>query len=159
VIFRPIEPLDVPTVLALNQGDVDFLAPLDSDRLTLLCTMTHHAHVCELDDAVAGFVLTFPPGTAYDSKNYAWFSDRFDDFLYLDRIVTSPAFRRQGVASFIYDSVEADATHVGRVLLEVNIEPPNEPSLVFHQRRGYVELGRIDHGGKITQMLEKPLGR
>jgi predicted GNAT superfamily acetyltransferase len=26
------------------------------------------------------------PGTAYDSRNYRWFSDRFERFLYLDRV-------------------------------------------------------------------------
>jgi uncharacterized protein len=157
MLFRPIEPRDIAEVLRINQADVDKLAPMNADRLALLTSMATHAHVADIDGEVAGVVITMPPGTAYDSDNYAWFSERYTDFLYLDRIVVSDCFRRRGVASFIYDHAEADATKHGVMLLEVNIEPANPPSLVFHANRNYVEVGRLEHDGgkKITSMLAK----
>jgi uncharacterized protein len=157
MLFRPIEPRDIAEVLRINQADVDKLAPMDADRLTWLASMATHAHVADIDGEVAGLVITMPPGTAYDSDNYAWFSERYTDFLYLDRIVVSDRFRRRGVASFIYDHAEAGAATHGIMLLEVNIEPANPPSLVFHANRNYVEVGRLEHDGgkKITSMLAK----
>jgi uncharacterized protein len=158
VHFRPIEPRDYAEAIRINQLDVDKLAPMDADRLGLLASMSVHAHVVDIDGAVAGFVITMPPGSSYDSDNYAWFSERYTDFLYLDRIVVSDQFRRRGVASFIYDHVEAGAAERGGImLLEVNIEPANPPSLLFHANRQYEEVGRLEHdsGKKITSMLSK----
>jgi uncharacterized protein len=158
MIFRPIEPRDYAEAIRINQLDVDKLAPLHADRLQLLASMSVHAHVADIDGAVAGLVITMPPGTAYDSDNYAWFSERYTEFLYLDRIVVSDQFRRRGVASFIYDHAEADAASRGGImLLEVNIEPANPPSLLFHANRGYREVGRLEHdgGNKITSMMSK----
>jgi len=142
-VLRPITATDHAAVLALNEAHVELLSPLDKHRLWWLLDLAAHADiiVSELDQRIAGFVLAFAPGTAYDSENYRWFSDRFDDFLYLDRIAIDPAFRRRGLASAVYDELEAAATDRGRMVLEVNHD--NEGSLAFHRARGYVELDRL----------------
>jgi len=142
-VLRPITAADHAAVLALNEAHVELLSPLDKHRLWWLLDLAAHADiiVSELDQRVAGFVLAFAPGTAYDSENYRWFSERFDDFLYLDRIAIDPAFRRRGLASAVYDELEAAATARGRMVLEVNHD--NERSLAFHRARGYVELDRL----------------
>ena len=137
----------------MNAADVDKLAPLSAERLTWIVSMSHHALVADDHDAIAGFVVTLRPGATYDSHNYAWFSERFDDFVYLDRIIVASTHRRRGVAGLLYDRVERDAAG-SRVLLEVNWNPPNEPSLAFHAARGYIELDRF---GKAI-MFEKPCG-
>jgi uncharacterized protein len=157
MLFRPLEPHDYAEALRINHADVDKLAPMDADRLQLLASMARHAHVVDIDGEVAGLVITMPPGTAYDSDNYAWFSARYDNFLYLDRIVVSDRFRRRGVGSFIYDHAEADAAPHGVLLLEVNIEPANPVSLAFHASRNFQEVGRLEHDGgkKITSMMAK----
>jgi predicted GNAT superfamily acetyltransferase len=149
---------DVEAVLRLNEESVAMLAPMDADRLTLLRSFVSHALIVEAESAIAGFALAFAPGTAYDSINYAWHAERFADFLYLDRIAVSHAFRRRGVASLLYDEMEDRAGRHGRMVLEVNSRPPNEPSLAFHRRRGYREIGHlVQADGKETVMMEKPL--
>jgi uncharacterized protein len=155
-LLRPITPDDVSVVLALNDANVELLAPLDEARLNQLRTWARHADVIVCDGEVAGFVLTFGPGTAYDSPNYRWFTDRYGRaFLYLDRIVLDDRFRRRGLGGAVYDAIEADAAPAGRLALEVNIEPPNEPSLAFHRRRGYVEVGRLGKpGGEVSLMVK-----
>ena len=142
-VLRPITAADHAAVLALNEAHVELLSPLDKHRLWWLLDLAAHADiiVSEPDQRVAGFVIAFAPGTAYDSENYRWFSERFDDFLYLDRIAIDPAFRRRGLASAVYDELEAAATASGRMVLEVNHD--NEGSLAFHRARGYVELDRL----------------
>jgi predicted GNAT superfamily acetyltransferase len=156
--LRPIRPADHSAVLAWNEAHVELLAPLDEARLVELLEQGDGV-VIEHDGADVGFVLTFLAGSAYSSPNFRWFSERHDGaFLYLDRVVVDPSVRRAGVASRVYDVIERRAAEVGPVMcLEVNLDPPNEPSLAFHRRRGYVEVGQQLWSGHLLTMLEKPL--
>ena len=155
--LRPVEPGDHAEVLALNQGSVELLAPMDGDRLGQLLGWADRFDVIDADGAVAGFVVTFAPGTAYDSPNYVEFTRRFGgDFYYLDRIVVSPDFRRQGLGYFVYDELERHAAaSYSRFVLEVNSLPPNEPSLAFHRGRGYVDVAElaVDTGPQEKRVL------
>jgi hypothetical protein len=157
-VLRPIEDDDVPAVLRLNERNVELLAPLDRRRLDQLTAWALRADVIDVDGAAAGFVITFGPGTAYDSPNYQWFSDHYrGDFHYLDRIVLDDRFRRLGLGTAVYDQLEREAAPVGRMALEVNVEPPNPASLAFHAGRGYVEVGRLGQPGKTVMLLAKDL--
>lgn len=158
VRLRPIDTDDHDFVLDLNQRNVDLLAPLDEARLSELRGWAARASVIEKDGQPAGFVLTFAPGTAYDSENYLWFGRRFPDgFYYLDRIVLDDRFRRGGVGRAAYDELEREAAPYGRIVLEVNVQPPNEPSLRFHRARGYVDLAELGDERKRVVLMEKRL--
>jgi uncharacterized protein len=157
--LRPLRDTDVGDVLSLNEHNVVKLAPMDEARLHELRDLADRFDVVDVDGQFAGFVITFGPGTSYDSENYRWFTERHgrDGFYYLDRIVLSGQFRRQGLGTFVYDEVEKTATPYGRLSLEVNVEPPNEPSLAFHRGRGYVEVGRLGDDEHRVALMEKDL--
>ncbi len=158
MLIRPIDDGDVEAVLALNEESVWALSPLDGTGLATHRAQAAYVLVAELDDELAGFAIAYAPGANYESINYAWHRRRFDDFLYLDRIAVSSAFRRRGIASALYDEMEANAKERGRMVCEVNSDPPNVESLAFHANRGYVELGHlIQLDGHETVMLEKVL--
>jgi predicted GNAT superfamily acetyltransferase len=110
-----------------------------------------------VDGAFAGFVVTFAPGTAYDSENYRWFTGRHERFYYLDRIVLHDDFRRRGLGSFVYDEMERVAAPYTRLCLEVNLLPRNDASLAFHDRRGYREVGRLGDDEHLVSLMEKSL--
>lgn len=38
---------------------------------------------------VEAFVLTFKEGSEYDSVNYLWFENTYENFMYVDRVVVS----------------------------------------------------------------------
>ena len=42
--------------------------------------------------------------------------------------------------------------------LEVNVDPPNPPSLAFHAGRGYVEVGRGGPDDHVVSLMAKELG-
>jgi predicted GNAT superfamily acetyltransferase len=154
--LEPITDDTVDAVLRLNADHVELLSPMDADRLTRLRTWATRADVIRCDEEVAGFVLVFGPGTDYDSDNYRWFGRRYADrFHYLDRIVIDDRFRRRGLASFVYDAVERDAATAGRLTLEVNIDPPNEPSLAFHRARGFEAVGELGEPGHRVVLMVK----
>ncbi|MFL6156897.1 MAG: GNAT family N-acetyltransferase [Marmoricola sp.] len=158
-LVRAIGPDDYDQVLAWNQTHVELLAPLDEARLVELLGASDAGWVILHEGRDVGFVLTFAAGAAIEGLNYQWFSARHDAFLYLDRIVVDASARRTGVASRVYDAIEARAAELGPVLcLEVNLDPPNEPSLAFHRNRGYVEVGQQEANGHLVSLMEKPLG-
>jgi uncharacterized protein len=155
-LLRPITPADHRQVLDWNHAHVELLSPLDEDRLRVLLGWADLGSMITVDGRDVGFVLTFGSGTAYDSENYRWFGERYDAYYYLDRVVVDPAVRRTGIGSRLYDEIEGRAGALVPVMcLEVNVEPPNEPSLEFHRRRGYVEVGRDLHGGHVVSLMAK----
>jgi predicted GNAT superfamily acetyltransferase len=155
--LRPLRETDVADVLTLNEAEVVALSPMDERRLHELRASADRFDVLDVDGAFAGFVVTFGPGTAYDSDNYRWFADRHDRFYYLDRIVLHADFRRRGLGGFVYGEIERAAAPYGRLCLEVNLEPRNDASLAFHAGRGYAEVGRLGDEQHLCSMLEKPL--
>ena len=155
--LRRITPDDHDDVLALNAANVVKLAPMDRDRLVALERIADRFDVIDVDGEFGGFVVTFGPGTPYDSENYRWFSERHRQFYYLDRIVLEPHHRRQGLATFVYDELEQVARRYERLALEVNLVPRNDASLAFHERRGYVEVGQLGDQAHLVSMMEKQL--
>jgi len=157
-LLRPITDADHDYVLHLNERHVDLLSPMDADRLGYLVDHAHRADVLEVGGERAGFVFTFAPDAGYDGTNFAWFGERFgSDFYYLDRVVVDDAFRRRGLGAAAYDELERTAAPYRRMVLEVNSEPPNVPSLAFHQARGYVDVGTRGDPGHRVAMLSREL--
>lgn len=155
-VLRPIASADHAAVLAWNEAHVELLAPLDGPLLEQLVSFSDTAAVITHDGRDVGFVITFAASAGVDGVNYRWFSDRHPAFLYLDRIVIDAAARRTGVASRVYAELEARAAELGPVLcLEVNLDPPNEPSLAFHRARGFVEVGQHEANGHLVSLMEK----
>lgn len=162
--LRPIEAADLRAVAALNDREVPRVGPLGVDGLR-----DHLVHcdlaLAALDEAgaLAGFVLAVAPGADYASLNYRWFEARGTDHLYVDRIVVGAAHRRRGIAGRLYDAVEARARESGRqeITCEVNVRPVNHGSMIFHEARGFVEVGRQDTtGGALTvAMMTLAIGR
>lgn len=135
----PLSEARAEDVLALNDRHVELTAPMDRARLDLLAERGD-VEVVEVDGAFAGFVITFAARSGHDSGNFVWFAERYEDFTYLDRIVIHEDFRRRGLASAVYDEVEARSP-APLLTLEVNSRPPNEVSLAFHTARGYEQVG------------------
>ena len=156
--IRSIEDADGPAVIGINAASVWATSPMDEAGLARARQLAAHVLVADVDDQVAGFAIAYARGSAYGSINYQWHAERFDDFLYLDRIVISSDFRRRGLASALYDAMESHAAAHGRMVCEVNSEPPNVESLAFHAARGYREIGHLTQAdGHQTVMLEKAL--
>jgi len=158
---RLITPTDLDRVLTINQGGVPGVGALDADKLAHLVDescMTLVATVDgPVDEIVAGFCLVLGRGADYGSVNYRWFSERYADFVYLDRVAIAPEFQGRGLGRALYDEVErrADAAWF---TLEVNLRPRNDGSLLFHERLGFVEVGQQETDyGCLVSLMAKPL--
>jgi uncharacterized protein len=142
--FRAATQSDFPAILTLNHQSEHFLSPLDPAKLARLAKEAAFFKVATSEKSIAGFLLAFLPQANYDNRNFLWFKARYNDFLYIDRIVISEDFRGRHLATSFYDRLEirAIALGVSRLACEIHIDPPNPVSLQFHEKQGFAEVGQ-----------------
>jgi len=148
VSIREFGPQDVESALALNNASVPEVSELDAPEAARLAGLAEAALVAEVGGAFAAFCWVIGPGQPYGSPYYAWFSTRYDRFVYLDRIAVHPDFRRFGIGRAFYALLaERFAGTWPSLLCEVNLRPRNDVSLQFHRSIGFREIGRLDTDG------------
>lgn len=146
-LVRPLTPRDFDRVLELNEANVPAVGSLDASRLAAIISESPIALVVEVDQTVVGFCLVLSADATYDSVNFGWFAERYDDHMYLDRVAFDADFQGRSLGTLVYAEVERllySFDGVNRLTLEINVDPPNEQSLAFHSRRGFVEVGQQD---------------
>jgi uncharacterized protein len=140
-------PADEMAVLAMNRLAEQVTSPLDPARLADLFAVSDLKQVAELDGEVVGFVLAIFSGKPFENQNYRWFKRWFTEcaghFIYIDRVIVSPACRGQGLGRKFYAAVFDAACQSGitKVCAEMDLEPPNHGSLQFHRKLGFTEIG------------------
>ncbi|MDA8627441.1 GNAT family N-acetyltransferase [Pseudomonadales bacterium] len=149
-----------PEVLALNNDNTPHVNALSEQALDALIAQAASFRVMtSQDNTLSGFVLLLREGQAYESLNYRWFSETFEAFLYVDRIIVAPHCRGEGVAQALYDHAIglARAMAVQNLTCEVNLAPPNPRSLAFHHAQGFQEMAQqmTDGGLKRVSLLRK----
>jgi predicted GNAT superfamily acetyltransferase len=164
-VIRPIEPSDLDRILAINEANTPEVGSVEAERLRFIVGESPIALAVEVDGTIAGFCLVLPPDSEYDSVNFRWFTERYDDFMYLDRVAFAAPHRGRGLGTLLYaevDRVMAELGEAGHLALEVNVDPPNEGSLRFHERLGFVEVGQQDtpYGIRVSMQMRpvSPLG-
>ncbi|WP_119168351.1 GNAT family N-acetyltransferase [Algihabitans albus] len=144
--------------LTLNNAAEPHVPSVEDVRFRHLLELSHLAVAAQRGSDPLGFLIALKAGAAHDSPYYGWFQDRYREFVYVDRIVVSPAARGLGVGRKLYAAVEALTPRPPRIFCEVNEIPPNPVSLAFHKAIGFVELAKVDSGpDKRVVMLEKSL--
>jgi len=163
VQIRDITPDDYETIVAINNATVPAMNEQNVASLRWLVEHATYARVLVDHEGIAAFLLGLERGTGYRSLNYQWFSERFDRFLYVDRIAVARRARRLGFGSALYDDMASFAR--GRwpcILAEINLVPPNPETVEFHKRHGFEHGGELRHTYKgahaeVVAMLRKPL--
>jgi len=134
-------------LLALNNAHAVELSHLEPGRMADLMGRAFLALAAE--DGAA-MLISFDQAADYDSPNFLWFRARYDHFVYVDRVVVSPAARGRGYGRRLYQAlfVKARAAGHDRIVCEINTDPPNPVSDAFHESLGFLEVGvGVIHGG------------
>ncbi|MTA29152.1 MAG: GNAT family N-acetyltransferase [Actinobacteria bacterium] len=157
IIVRDMTLLDLEVVHAINEENVPAVGQETFDDLRAIFGVCSINLVAEIDGRVRGFCMVMPPGVDYGSPNYLYFCDRHEDFVYLDRVAITADSQGRGIGPMLYREVERRTT-APWFALEVNVQPPNEGSLRFHAREGFVEVDQLEtRPGKIVSLMMKPL--
>jgi predicted GNAT superfamily acetyltransferase len=185
-----IQPLHAATdsILTLNNDHSVELSPLTLAELELLIRQSFFSATINDSDAL---LISFDQSSRYEHGNFLWFRAFFEkaleqnaslsssraprselarglfatplnaNFVYVDRVVTSPAARGRGYARALYAELFQRAKSAGhtRIACEVNLDPPNPASDAFHASLNFHEVGRaaIHHNSKTVRYLLRNL--
>ena len=154
-MFRELVVDDLQTIWDINQANVPAVGEESQESLAEIMKMADIALGVMDAKSLVGFCLVLPPNVPYGSPNYRYFCERFDDFAYLDRVAFAPMHRGKGLGSALYEEVTRRLARP-RITLEVNVVPPNEGSMRFHLRHGFVELEqRETRPGKVVSLMSR----
>jgi predicted GNAT superfamily acetyltransferase len=161
-IVRNIEITDVARVLEINNANTPGVSELTLSELeTDIKNCLHALAIDNEHGEVCAFCITFAPDAPDAGVNHQWFADRFESFVYLDRIAIDPTYQNLGLGALLYQSVEQQmiaSTQHSLLCCEVNLEPPNPGSLRFHHRIGFAEVGQHSpQQNYLVSMLSKNL--
>jgi len=156
-VIRPALVDDFEVIESLNYSVVNLTSPMDAARIQQLHDISSYHRVITQDSQLTAFLLVLGPDCDYDSVNYQWFDQHYDDFAYIDRIVVRDGSRGQGLGTILYEDLFAWAISqkIRNIVCEYNAEPLNEASREFHNALGFQEVSRetIGQAKRVSMQL------
>jgi uncharacterized protein len=133
-------------LLALNNAHAEELSYKTGEALAELIGA---AHLVLAEPNGLAMVVTFSNHSTYNNPNFAWFKQRYNRFLYVDRVVVSTVARGKGLARSLYSAAEncAQQEKLERVVCEINLDPPNPASDAFHLALEFAPIGQQQLAG------------
>ena len=158
--IRDARDSDMVMLLRINNAAVPNVNALDIPALEHLRNQASYCRVATNNGNLAGFLIALQPGADYSSQNFNWFKQQYEAFVYVDRVVVAKSYRGLGIGRVFYADIESRAEQIAPMLAcEVNLEPRNDISLLFHGTKGFHEVGQqvTEDGKKRVSLLAKEL--
>jgi predicted GNAT superfamily acetyltransferase len=136
---------DAPAILAINAASQPHVARLDAAELARLLALASVFLVVESPDVIA-YLIAMRSTDDYDGEEFTHFkAGAAEPFLYIDQIAIAPPSRGRGLGRALYAHAKEWCREHDIVTLccEVNLEPPNPDSLIFHERIGFRRSGEM----------------
>lgn len=148
------------TLYTINNTAIPEVNLLDEAKARWLVEQAALARLATLEGQVAGVIIVLSDTAGLQSDYYDWFTQRYHNFMYIDRIIVAEWARGRGVASALYQEVE-QAAQAQRLAIatEVYSRPPNIASLNFHRKRGFQEVGQqlnAAEGKTVSKLMKYP---
>ena len=146
-------------IFILNQANTPEVGSLDSvEHLKNLLSKSIKNLFISKENSLVGFMVCFRENSKYSSKNYQFFSQSEKTFMYIDRVAIVKEFRRNGLAHELYNNIEKICIEKMLPLCcEVNTFPMNKPSIDFHKKLGFYEVGNKDFTNNSVVYLKKDI--
>lgn len=155
--IRTVGAGDLARVEVLNAAAIPHVNGIPWDLFERFRRQAAYFRVAEREAEILGFLVALTPEAEYHSPNFRWFQERYESFLYIDRIVVDEGARGSGLGTLFYRDLEEVARERGipRLTCEVNLRPPNEGSMRFHERFGFEVVGRqeTEDGAKEVALM------
>ncbi len=153
------DPLLLKEIFILNQANTPAVGSLDSiDHLKNLLSKSIKNLFISNQNSLVGFIVCFRENSNYESENYKFFSQSEKTFMYIDRVAIDKEFRRNRLAQELYNNIEKICIEKKLPLCcEVNTFPINKPSIDFHKKLGFYEVGSNDFTANSVVYLKKDI--
>jgi predicted GNAT superfamily acetyltransferase len=154
-MLRTPSPSDLDMLLALSNGHEREIGTFTREAFEELIAISFRTRMTETGDA---FLIALADRAPEVAPNYCWFAERFDRFVYIDRVVVAESSRRRGLATLLYRDL-IDAAHRARhtrLCCEVNADPPNSVSDALQASFGFEEIGQAylrDRGKTVRYLM------
>ena len=157
--IKTVDKSDFDFLLSLNQKNLPEVSSTDLVGMSYFLKNSSYFKIILHNNHPVGFCIGLMPGKDYSSENYIWINKKCNSFIYVDRIVIDEKYRNRGIGSYFYTHLaETYCGQVESITCEVNILPYNKPSINFHKKYGFKEIGQKDtENGKkrVSYMIYK----
>ena len=141
-IIETASPSDLNQILELNQKALPAVSNVNLKEMQHFLKIVDYFKTLKVNNKVAGFLIALTPGKDYNSVNYKWFENKYESFMYVDRIVVAPTYQGHGFGTAFYNDLSNFSKNIiPRITCEVNINPPNKESMLFHTKYGFKQVG------------------
>ena len=144
-------------ILEINQQALPAVSSVTIKEMQHFLEIVDYFKTLKVDNIIGGFLIALTPEKDYQSDNYKWFENKYDSFIYVDRIVIIPTFKGKGFGTAFYNDLSNFSKRkVPRITCEVNINPPNKESMLFHTKYGFKQIDTqfTDGGQKEVSLME-----
>ena len=139
---------DLSRIHELNHGAVPAVSRVTQKELAHFLEIADYFRVIKIENNIIGFLIALTPRKNYHSPNYKWFEKHYTQFMYVDRIVIDSVFQGQGLGRTFYDNLKKFSQGLTPILTcEVNLRPPNDGSILFHEKYGFEQVGTQETEG------------
>ena len=136
---------DLEFILSLNEDSMPAVSSSNLEMMKHFLVISDYFKVCKVNGEPIGFLIALLPAKDYNSEHYQWFNDKYDSFIYVDRIIFNKSYQKQGYGTILYnDLINSIKNKSLDIACEINLKPYNEQSIKFHDKYGFKEVGRKD---------------
>lgn len=139
----------------INQQQVPKVGSISYEEFINLIEISNISYGFIKKGISLGFVICLRENTNYESINYKFFQKRHNQFFYIDRIAIANKYQSSGIGSSLYKKILSSNERLNiPICAEVNIDPPNELSINFHRKHGFLEIieSTIKEGYSVVYM-------
>ena len=157
IYIKPVTDSDLDFVLSLNQKSLSAVSHSNLEKMKHFLNISSYFKIIQIDDIPVGFIIGLLPKKDYTSENYVWINERYNSFVYVDRIIIDKNYRNKGLGFYVYDHLaKYFRSKVKNILCEVNIKPYNEQSMNFHKKYGFKKICEkdTDYGRKRVSYMK-----
>jgi len=154
-----VDELLIRSIYKINQSNTPEVGELKSiKKMTDLIKLASKNVVIKNNNEIIGFAVCFRENSKYKSLNYKHISSLKNKFLYIDRVAIKKSYTRSGIGTAAYKLLfeYADSNKLP-IFCEVNIKPKNKPSLDFHKKNGFIQIGEKDFSDHSVAYFERQL--
>ena len=133
---------DLKSILSLNQESIPAVSSSNIEMMKHFLIICDYFKVCKINGEIIGFLNALLPSKEYKSEHYQWFNNKYDSFIYIDRIIINQSHQNQGYGTVFYNDLinSVNSTSLD-IACEIHTKPYNKQSINFHKKYGFKQVG------------------